>query len=157
MLRGSYKIGFSAVLILVLGIFAGVAAQTVSGSIANGIITRGGRARATVVLSMPGGVHVNSNRPDSEYAIATTVKASGRGVRVGPVSYPRGRNRKFQFSENSINVYDGTVRFGFDVTVPAGYTGKSIAVKVTVRYQACTDEVCYPPKNKTLNLTANVR
>jgi len=131
--------------------------QTVSGSIAGGSVVRGGSARGSIVLSIPGGLHVNSNRPQSEYAIPTTVRLSGRGVRVSSVTYPRGRNKKFQFSENLINIYEGRVLFPFRVTVPANYRGDTISIRAVVRYQACTDEVCYPPRNKEITMTARVR
>src|SRR4030095_16502937 len=98
----------------------------------------------------------NSSRPNSQYAIPTTVRVSGAGVRVNGVTYPRGRNRKFQFSENSINVYEGRVSFPFTVTVPAGYKGKTIKGTAGGRSQACTDEVCYPPKTKNVTMTARV-
>jgi hypothetical protein len=145
-----------AAIIVVAGYFSPLTAQTVTGSIAGGGVTRGKAARATVVLSIPGGLHVNSSRPDSEYAIATTLRASARGARIGAVSYPRGHNRKFSFSDNPINVYEGRAAFGFNVTVPSTYRGETIAVNVTVRYQACTNEVCYPPKSKQITLTARV-
>jgi hypothetical protein len=107
-------------------------------------------------MTIPGGLHVNSNRPSSEYAIPTVVSVRGSGVKVTGVTYPRGKNRKFQFSENPINVYEGRVNFPFAVTVPAGFRGNAIKVIATVRYQACTDEVCYPPKTKNVTLTARV-
>jgi DsbC/DsbD-like thiol-disulfide interchange protein len=132
-------------------------AQTVSGSIGNGSVARGSSARGSVVLSIPGGLHVNSSRPASEYAIPTTVRLSGTGVRVSGPTFPRGVNRKFQFSENVINVYEGTVRFPFTVNVPAGFKGDSVRVRAVVKYQACTDEVCYPPRSKEVTLTARVR
>jgi hypothetical protein len=144
-------------MIAVSGYFAGVNAQSVSGSIGKGTVTRGSAARATVVLSLPGGLHANSNRPGSEYAIPTTIRASASGAKIGAVSYPRGRNRKFQFSENTINVYEGRTAFNFNVTVPANYRGNSIRVNAIVRYQACTNEVCYPPTSKSVTLTARVQ
>jgi DsbC/DsbD-like thiol-disulfide interchange protein len=131
--------------------------QTVTGSIAKGTVARGEAARGSVVLSIPGGLHVNSSRPASEYAIPTVVTVRGSGVRVGRVTYPRGKNRKFQFSENLINVYEGRVNFPFTVTVPATFKGSHVRVNVAVRYQACTDEVCYPPRTKNVVLTARVR
>ena len=132
-------------------------AQTVSGSIGNGSVARGSSARGSVVLSIPGGLHVNSSRPASEYAIPTTVRLSGSGVKVSGPTFPRGVNRKFQFSENVINVYEGTVRFPFTVNVPAGFKGDTVRVRAVVKYQACTDEVCYPPRSKEVTLTARVR
>ena len=130
-------------------------AQTITGSIP--AVKRGGSTRGSIVLSIPGGLHVNSFRPNSEYAIPTTVRVTGAGLKFGAVNYPRGRNRKFEFSENEINVYEGRVVFTFNVSVPANYKGDTIRVRAVVRYQACTDEVCYPPKSKEITLTAAVK
>lgn len=142
--------------VLILGIIS-AHGQTVSGSITGGSVTRGGSAKGSIVLTIPGGLHVNSSRPASEYAIPTTVRLSGAGVRISGPTFPRGVNRKFQFSENTINVYEGTVRFPFTVTVPTGFKGDTVRLRAVVRYQACTDEVCYPPRNKEITITARVR
>ena len=151
------KVGFFAAAFVLTSYVTSINAQSVSGSIGNGTVTRGTAARATVVLSIPGGLHVNSNRPNGEYAVATTVRATSNGAKIGAVSYPRGRNRKFEFSDQTLNVYEGRTAFGFNVTVPAGFKGNSISVRVVVRYQACTNEVCYPPKSKEVTLTARVK
>ena len=131
-------------------------AQTVSGSFANETVRRGTSTSGVIALEIPKELHVNSNKPNSEYAIPTTVRVSGNGVKLGPVTFPPGENRKFQFSENTINVYEGTAFFWFTVTVPRNYKGKTVDVKAMVRYQACTNEVCYPPRNKEVTITARV-
>ena len=138
---------------------AGVSAnsQKITGSIGNGTVARGASAKGSVVLSIPGGLHVNSSRPNSQYAIATNVRVSGQGLKTSTIRYPAGRNRKFSFSENEINVYEGRTVFPFSVTVPANFGGDSIKVRAVVKYQACTEEVCYPPKTKEVTLTAKVR
>ncbi|HUR98048.1 MAG TPA: protein-disulfide reductase DsbD domain-containing protein [Pyrinomonadaceae bacterium] len=149
---------FLAILFVSFCVFASgeAGAQTVTGSIGNGSVERGAKARGNVVMTIPGGLHVNSSRPSSEYAIPTVVSVRGSGVKVTGITYPRGRNRKFQFSENPINVYEGRVNFPFSVAVPAGFKGSVVKVTATVRYQACTDEVCYPPKTKSVTMTARV-
>ncbi len=137
---------------------AAVSAQTVSGSIGNGTVARGGTARGTVVLSIPAGLHVNSNQPNSQYAIPTSVRVTTvGGARITGVTYPRGKNKKFQFSNDLINVYDGRVSFPFTVTVPRNFRGNVVRVRAVVRFQACTDEVCYAPKNQEVTLTARIR
>lgn len=130
-------------------------AQTVNGSI--GSVARGGSVRGTITLSIPGGLHVNSNRPNSQYAIPTSVRVSAAGAKTSGVSYPRGKNRKFQFSEDTLNVYEGTVSFPFTLNVPANFKGNTVRVRAVVRYQACNDEVCYPPKSKEITLTAKIK
>ena len=151
------KILSIAILSLALFFLAGISAnaQTVSGSISP--VSRGGSTRGTVTLSIPGGLHVNSNRPNSQYAIATTVKINAAGAKTSAVSYPRGRNRKFQFSEDTLNVYEGNATFSFNLTVPASFKGNAVRVRAVVRFQACTEEVCYPPKTKEVTLTARVK
>jgi len=130
-------------------------AQSVSGSV--GAVKRGGSVRGTIVMSIPGGLHVNSSRPNSQYAVPTVVRVSAVGAKVSGVSYPRGKNRKFGFSEDTINVYEGRTAFGFNLTVPAKFKGNAVKIRAVVRYQACTDEVCYAPKSKEITLTAKIQ
>lgn len=141
--------------ILTAGALVEADAQTVSGSI--GAVKRGGATKGAIVLSIPGGLHVNSNRPNSQYAIPTVVRLSAVGAKIGAVSYPRGVNRKFGFSEDTINVYEGRTAFSFNLTVPANFKGNVVRVRAVVRYQACTDEVCYPPKSREITLTAKIQ
>ncbi len=150
-----FSLIFSAALLA--GIVSDVNAQTVSGSIGNGTISRGGSARGTIVLSVPGGLHVNSNRPGNAYQIPTTIRITAVGAKAGAVSYPRGKNRSFSFSDGTINVYEGRTAFNFNVTVPKKFKGNVVRIRAVVKYQACTDEVCYPPKSKEITLTATVK
>ena len=155
------KFFFSAIISLVFVFLAGslaeINAQTVGVSGSIGTVKRGGSIKGAVVLNIPGALHVNSNRPNSEYAIPTTVRLSATGGKVGGAVYPRGKNRKFSFSDEVINVYEGRTTISFNLNVPANYRGNTINVRAVVRYQACTDEVCYAPKSQTINLTARVR
>jgi len=129
----------------------------VSGSLEENTVMKGSSVKGTIVLNLPEELHVNSNKPNSEYAIATSIRITALGLKVGQVQYPEGKNKKFQFSETELNVYDGETAFPFTVKVPRSFRGKTITVKAVVRYQACTDEVCYPPKNKEIVLTAAVK
>jgi len=150
------KLAAAVVAVLAGAIVYSVPAQSVSGSLQ--AVHKGTAARATVYLSLPGGVHANSNRPGNEYQIPTVVKVTPpRGVIVGRVSYPAGRNRKFAFSETPINVYEGRVPFTFTVKVPANYKEKTVRITASVRFQACTEEVCYAPKTRSVTLTGNVQ
>lgn len=136
----------------------GVAAQTISGSIGKGRVSKGKIARGVVVLNIPSGLHVNSYRPRSKNLIPTRLTVQGsNGVRAYGVTYPAGKLKKFPFSSNKISVYEGKAYMGFKVRVPKNYRGRTIRVKATVRFQACTDEVCYRPETKSIWVTARVR
>ena len=145
-------------LIFTAGAFSSVTnAQSIDGSIGNGTVKRGVATRGAVVLNIPGGLHVNSNRPNNEYAIPTVVSVSSREAQLSVVSYPRGASRKFSFSEKPISVYEGRASFGFNVTVPASFKGSVVRIRAVVKYQSCNDEVCFPPKTQEITLSARVQ
>lgn len=134
-----------------------VSAQTVSGKIGNGTISPGRAAKGVVILSIPSDLHVNSRNPRGKYAIPTTVTVTSDKARLSAVRYPSGKTKKFSFSNDPINVYEGRVSFTFNVAVPASFEGKRIRVRAVVKYQACNDEVCFPPKSKEVVMVASVK
>src|SRR5258707_15269720 len=130
----------------------------VNGYFANDKAQRCRTVQAAIVIDIPGGYHVNANRPLGKYAIPTALKIEApRGVTVGPVSYPRAIVRKLKAGNNEpLAVYEGRALLRFNVTVPADYKGNEVVVKARLRYQSCNDEVCYPPKNQDLDLGIGV-
>jgi len=111
---------------------------------------------AAIVMEIPRGLHVNSNRPLGKYAVPTTVKIDApRGLRITPVSYPRGAVRTFRFggaAAERLAVYEGRAIMRFSVTVPAGYELGVARIRANVQFQSCSDEVCFPPTRRELVL-----
>jgi thiol:disulfide interchange protein len=136
---------------------AAVYSQSVTGKIGDGSVTRGRAATAMVTLDIPSELHTNSNQPSKPELIPTTIKVTAKDFAVSAIKYPAGHDRKFEYDDKPLNVYEGKVNFTFQLTVPSSYRNKEISVDVDVRYQACTDEVCYPPKTKTITLTAAIK
>ncbi len=121
---------------------------------------QGGSFQAAVVMDIPRGLHVNANKPLGKYSVPTVIKIDApRGFRITPVNYPRGSVRTFRFGgsdETRIAVYEGRTIFRFNVSVPAGQPFGVENVRVSVRFQSCTDEVCYPPATRNLDLHIGV-
>jgi DsbC/DsbD-like thiol-disulfide interchange protein len=117
---------------------------------------QGSTFQAAVVMDIPRGLHVNSNRPLGKYALPTVVKVDApRGWRVTAVSYPRGSVRTFSFggaTAERLAVYEGRAVFRFGVSVPAGHPLGVETVRVSVRFQSCNDEVCFPPATREMAL-----
>ena len=130
----------------------------VNGYYASDKAQRGRVIRAAVVIDIPGGYHVNGNRPLNKYSIPTELRIEApRGVTVGPVSYPRAIVRKLKATNNEpLAVYEGRAILRFNVTVPANYQGGEVVLKAKLRYQSCNDEVCYPPKNQDVHMSIGV-
>jgi DsbC/DsbD-like thiol-disulfide interchange protein len=117
---------------------------------------QGGTFQAAVVMDIPRGLHVNANKPLGKYAVPTVVRVDApRGFRVTPVTYPRGSTRTFRFGgadSSRLAVYEGRAIFRFSVSVPANHPLGVETVRVSVRFQSCTDEVCFPPATRDLAL-----
>jgi len=130
---------------------------TVNGSVAPGKIARGRTAQVTVVMNIPRGYHVHSNKPLEKFLIATQLQVEApNGLRVGPVTYPRALLRQLKFSKNRVAVYEGRVTMRFSVAVPTNFRTGSAELKAKVRYQSCDDEVCFPPQTKEEKVWLNV-
>jgi hypothetical protein len=128
-----------------------------TGSLAPNNLARGRTAQATIVMDVPSGYHVNSNRPLERFLIATqlTVEAPN-GVRVGPVVYPRALLRSLKFSKSKVSVFEGRTTMRFSVTVPRNYSGNSAELKARLRFQSCNDDTCFPPQTREVKLWLNV-
>lgn len=129
----------------------------VSGSIAPDKVKKGRVARASVIMDIPAGLHVQSSKPLDKFLIATKLDVeTPSGMKVGPISYPRALMRNLKFSKGAVAVYEGRAVVRFNVTVPANYSGGSGEIKGKLRFQACNDEACFPPVTREVKIWLNV-
>jgi DsbC/DsbD-like thiol-disulfide interchange protein len=117
---------------------------------------QGSSFRAAIVMEIPEGIHVNSNKPLGKYAIPTSIKIdSPDGLSVTPVSFPAGTVRTFDFGGGQterLAVYEGRAIMRFNVNVAPDAPIGVARVRVKVRFQSCSDSVCYPPATRDLSL-----
>lgn len=116
-------------------------------------IQQGRTIQAAVVMDIPSGYHVNSNRPLAKFLIPTSLKVEAPGgVRVSPVSYPAAQLRNFSFSPDKLSVYEGRVILRFNITVPANFATGVTTFRAQVRFQSCNDEACFPPVSRKVEM-----
>jgi DsbC/DsbD-like thiol-disulfide interchange protein len=109
--------------------------------------------QAAVVIEIPAGYHINSNRPLAKFLIPTALKVEAPGgIRVGAVSYPRAQLRSFSFSPDKLSVYEGSAVLRFNVTIPANFSTGVTELRVRLKYQSCNDEACFPPTSRTITM-----
>ena len=129
----------------------------ISGAVAPDKIKKGRSVRATVVMDIPHGLHVQSNKPLDKFLVPTKLDVeTPSGMNVGPISYPRPVMRKLKFSKGNVAVYEGKAMIRFNVPVPANYSGGSGEIKGKLRFQACNDESCFPPVTREVKMWLNV-
>jgi DsbC/DsbD-like thiol-disulfide interchange protein len=114
---------------------------------------RGRIIQAALVMDIPDGYHVNSNRPLGKYAIPTVLKIDAPGgIKVGPVTYPRSTLRNFSFSQERLAVYEGRAVMRFNVIIPANYETGVIELRASLRYQSCSNDVCFKPETSNVTM-----
>ena len=125
----------------------------VNGFYATNKAQQGRVVEAAVVLDIPAGFHVNANKVSNKFSIPTTIKIEApSGVRVGAVSFPRGKVQKLSFSNEPLSLYEGRPVLRFNVTFPANFQTGVTELRAKVRYQACNNEVCYPPTTREITM-----
>jgi|SRR5882672_8378478 len=128
----------------------------VNGSLASSKIGRGRTVQGTIIMDIPAGFHVNSNRPLEKFLIPTKLELEAPGgIRVGPIIYPRPLLRSLKFSKNRVSVFEGRATMRFSVTVPRSFTGNSAELKARLRFQSCNDDLCFPPQTREVSLWLN--
>jgi thiol:disulfide interchange protein DsbD len=140
----------------VLAVFGLVVAASVAGAAEDVVRARltAAPGRAVVEATIASGWHVNAHEPRDEFLIPTTLTLTApAGVRAGPVEYPTPVERRLAFGGGKTYLlYDGTVRFSAPLEgAPEAGAGP---LRAALRYQACDDTHCLPPR--TLELAAEL-
>ncbi len=106
----------------------------------------GSELKAAIELNIQPGWHINSDRPRDEFLIPTEVRfADIEGVTIRKVVFPKAKMAKFDFSEDSLAVYDGIVYIGVLLKIDESVKVEQIELRGEVTYQACNDVACLPP------------
>lgn len=150
------KLFFILACVSVFSFFVNAQTISVSGSVEKSSVKIGKTGKGSILLSIPSHLHINSNKPTSEFMIPTEIELNSKEAKDIKIIYPKGKDRKFEFSEEKLNIYEGKTPIPFTFMIPKNLKSKTINIKVLVSYQACTDEVCYPPQKKEIILKAKI-
>src|SRR5262249_3133396 len=122
------------------------------------VVTGGKPGEARLRFRISPGFHINSNTPKSEFLIPTVLKLDApTDIVVGKVTYPPGIDMSFAFApEEKLSVYSGEFTVGVVVrplhtVIPGKY-----AFRGQLRYQACDNAACYPPKQLPVQFEVKV-
>jgi hypothetical protein len=107
-------------------------------------VAAGRRAVVEMRFRVADGFHVNSHTPKSEMLIRTELTLQpADGVKAGAMEYPAGQAYAFSFDPtDKLDVYAGE----FTVKLPVVATAGEHTVAGSLRYQACDNASCYPPR-----------
>jgi thiol:disulfide interchange protein DsbD len=116
----------------------------------SGVVTQrsGDDIRGTMTAAIAGGWHINSVKPLDDFVIPTTL--TFEQANLVKADFPPHELKDFTFSGGKkLAVYEGTISIPFEAKLQPG----AASIKATLKYQACNDSVCLPPKSVSADIS----
>ena len=119
---------------------------------------RGTQTKVSLNFRVARGFHVNSNAPKDEFLIPTALKMDlPTDIVLGKIEYPQGQDVSFPFSpDTKLNVYSGDFTINVMVHPLTSVVPGKYAMHGVLRYQACDNAQCFPPKTLPVSFDVKV-
>ncbi|PWU04427.1 MAG: hypothetical protein C5B51_16925 [Terriglobia bacterium] len=119
---------------------------------------RNAAVQAKIPVSVQSGFHVNSNKPNEEYLIPLKLTwASTGALQPGEVVYPKPSVEKYEFAEKPLSVLTGNFDLVANFKIAAKAEAGPGAAAGKLRYQACNNRACFPPKTVDVTVAYQVQ
>jgi Disulphide bond corrector protein DsbC len=118
---------------------------------------RGQEVTAPITAELQAGFHVNSNQPADEYLIPLRLTWVKGPLETVQVMYPKPQMEHFAFSQKPVSIFSGKFEIVTKFkTAPAAQPGMAL-MNGKLRFQACNDRECLPPKTVDVQFTVDVQ
>jgi len=107
-------------------------------------VPAGKRATLELRFHIVQNYHVNSHTPKSQLLIPTTLTLQAAdGVKTAAIEYPAGKPYSFSFAPKDVlDIYAGD----FTLKLPVVAAPGDHTIEGALKYQACDNASCYPPR-----------
>jgi len=120
-------------------------------------VAAGGPVRLALKVSLPEGLHVQSNTPKDETLIPTTLTIDApAGVTIDEIVWPKVVPLKQEGQPQPLEVFEREFVIGVQATLAASMAGGDLAVPLHLRFQACNDSMCFAPSTTDAQWTIRV-
>ena len=117
----------------------------------------GSDVRAALEVTLPEGLHTQSNKPRDATLIPTTLTIDPPpGVTVDEVVWPAPMDLHQAGSDKPLAVFERTFLIGVRLSLSASTGAADLTVPARLRYQACDANLCFPPATATVQWTIHV-
>ena len=110
-----------------------------------------------VPLQLSAGYHVNSATPNDAYLIPLRLTWDAGTLENATTSYPTPTQEKYSFSEKPLSVLTGNITLRSKGTLAKTLPPGMATLTGKLRFQACTDKVCHPPRTMAISVPATVK
>jgi hypothetical protein len=119
------------------------------------VAKRGSAVEVPFTIEVKHGYHVNSDKPADEYLIPLRFTFTPGTLELVEVVWPKPVMQKFPFSEKPLSVFEGT--FKVVAKLKAGAQPGASQLVGKLRYQACNDRMCLPPRTLDIKAPVEIR
>jgi thiol:disulfide interchange protein len=142
--------------LILLGVYVAVAAQMsprrsqqveIAPIAESDAVPAGTTVRLALQLTIAEGLHAQANHPRDASAIPMRLSIdTPDGVSYQDVAFPPSIDFRIQGFDELAPVFTGKVVVGARVAIAADHPLGPLSLPAHLRYQACDDKLCYPPK-----------
>ena len=118
-------------------------------------VKKGAPIEVKLSASLNEGFHLNSHTPTEDYLIPLTLKWEGP-LGEGDVVYPKPSMEKYAFDDKPLSVLTGQFVMVTKFKAPATAAPGPVTLNGKVRYQACNNNSCFPPKTVPVTLMIQI-
>ena len=117
----------------------------------------GSSARLAVKVTVPEGLHTQSNKPRDPLFIPTTLAVDGpANTTVDEIVWPPAVDLKQVTGDKPLSVFEREFLVGVKLSLRASVKPGDLQVPGKLRYQACDVNLCYPPATADVEWTIHV-
>src|SRR5580765_5450821 len=110
----------------------------------------GASARVALTVTLPEGLHVQSDQPRDPSLIPTVLTVDApAGVRVTSLVFPHPKDFKREGQAEPLAVFERDFVVGAELSLESGLPEGELSIPARLRYQACDDKVCFQPRTET--------
>ncbi len=120
-------------------------------------VSPGASTRVAVRVTLPEGLHVQSDAPRDPSLIPTVLTVDApEGVTVAHLLYPTPTDFVQEGQPQPLAVFEHEFVAGASLAIDASVPAGDLVVPGRLRYQACDDRVCFAPQTATVSWTLRV-
>ena len=113
--------------------------------------------RLALKVSLPEGLHTQSNKPRDPTLIPTVLTIDAPvGVIVTEIVFPPSTDLKQAGVDGPLAVFEHEFAIGVQATLAPAVPAGDLAIPAHLRYQACDANLCYPPSTADVRWTVHV-
>lgn len=119
-------------------------------------VTSGTECKVALTASVLNGWHINSNNPNDEFLIPTTIKSGNKSFPIAKIKFPKPDERKLAFSEVPVSVFEGESKFEIIFKIADATAKGKYNIPIVFSYQGCNDQTCMPPTDAIADLNIEI-